>query len=158
MRAIRKIYQFFVDKPIKEGSVLNDRYKVLSVIGTGSYGIVYLCKDLKTNENRVVKQLRPSKRRNKKEVEMFENEISVLRRLNHKNIPMLFEAFSNNGSLFYVMSFIEGDNLEDQIFLKKNPFNEKESLLILAHLLELVRLSSQKRHLPSRFTYSKHAT
>ena len=117
---------------------MNDRYEVLSVIGSGSYGIVYLCKDLKTNENRVVKQLRPSKRRNKKNVEMFENEVSVLRRLNHKNIPMLFEAFSNNGSLFYVMSFIEGNNLEDQIFLKKNTFNEKGSLLVLTHLLELV--------------------
>ncbi|WP_256243547.1 protein kinase [Bacillus sp. V3B] len=117
---------------------MNDCYEVLSVIGTGSYGIVYLCKDLNTNENRVVKQLRPSKRRNKKEVEMFENEISVLRMLDQKKIPMLFEAFSNNGSLFYVMSFIEGDNLEDQIFLRKNTFNEKESLLVLTHLLELV--------------------
>lgn len=136
MRAIRKFYQLFVDKPIKKGVVLEDRYEVLSVIGTGSYGIVYLCRDLKTNENKVVKQLRPSKRR--KEVEMFENEISVLRMLNHKNIPILFEAFSNNGSLFYVMSFIEGDNLEDKIFLRKNTFNENESLLILSHLLELV--------------------
>ena len=71
----------------------------------GSYGIVYLCKDLKTNENRVVKQLRPSKRRNKKEIEMFENEISVLRMLNHKNIPMLFETFSNNGHLILCDEF-----------------------------------------------------
>ena len=98
LRAIRKFYQFLVDKPIKKGAVLNGRYEVLSVIGSGSYGIVYLCKDLKTNENRVVKQIRPSKRH--KEVEMFENEVSVLRMLDHKNIPMLFEAFSNNGSLF----------------------------------------------------------
>ncbi|WP_223881762.1 serine/threonine protein kinase [Niallia endozanthoxylica] len=138
MRAIRKIYQFFVDKPVKEETVLNGRYKVLNVIGTGSYGIVYLCEELNTNENRVIKQLRPSKRRSKKEVEMFEKEIAVLRMLNHPNIPRLFEAFSNNGDLFYVMSFIEGDNLEDQIFFKKKTFNEKESLLFLVHLLELV--------------------
>jgi serine/threonine protein kinase, bacterial len=138
LRAIRKFYQFFVDKPIIKGAVLNDRYEVLRVIGTGSYGIVYLCKDLKTKENRVVKQLRPSKHRNKKEVEMFENETSVLCMLNHKYIPNLFEAFSNNGYLFYVMSYIEGDNLEDQIFLSENTFNEKESLLVLSELLELV--------------------
>ncbi|MBZ5753858.1 protein kinase domain-containing protein [Metabacillus rhizolycopersici] len=144
LRAIRKFYQFFVDKPIKKGAVLNDHYEVLSVIGTGSYGIVYLCKDLKTNENRVVKQLRPSKRYNKKEVEMFKNEISILRMLNHKNIPMLCEAFSNNRYLFYVMSFIEGDNLEDQIFLSKKTFNEKESLLILSHLLELINYLHKK--------------
>jgi serine/threonine protein kinase, bacterial len=137
LRSIRKIYQFFVDVPIIEGEIMNDRYKVLSVIGTGSYGIVYLCKDLKTKENRVVKQLRPSKCRNKKVVALFENETSVLRKLNHNNMPMLYEAFSNNGYFFYVMSFIEGDNLEDQIFFSNNMFNEKESLLILAQLLDL---------------------
>ena len=137
-RVIRKIYQFFYDRPIKAGIVLNERYKVLRVIGMGSYGIVYLCKDLKTKEDTVVKQLRPSKRRNKKEIKLFENEISVLRRLNHQNIPVLYETFSLDKHLFYVMSFIEGDNLEDEIFYHKKSFNEKEALGILAQLLELV--------------------
>jgi serine/threonine protein kinase, bacterial len=137
-RVIRKIYQFFYDRLIKEGIVLNERYKVLRVIGMGSYGLVYLCKDLETNENTVVKQLRPSKRRHKKEIELFENEISVLRRLNHQNIPGLCDTFSNDGHLFYAMSFIDGDNLEDEIFYHKKSFNEKEALHILAQLLELV--------------------
>lgn len=137
MRSIRKIYQFFVDKPIKEGTVLNNRYEVLNVLGTGSYGIVYLCKDLRVQENKVVKQLRPSKRRNKKGGEQFQNETSILSTLKNKNMPMLYESFSNNGD-FYVMSFIEGENLEDQIFFNKKNFNEKESLLILDKLLELV--------------------
>jgi serine/threonine-protein kinase len=137
-RVIRKIYQFFYDRPIKEGILLNDRYKVLRVIGMGSYGIVYLCKDIDTKENTVVKQLRPSKRRNKKEIELFENEISVLRRLNHQNISMLYETFSIDGHHFYAMSFIEGDNLEDEIFYHKKTFNEKEALHILSQLLELV--------------------
>ena len=88
-RVIRKIYQFFYDRPIKEGVLLNERYKVIRVIGMGSYGIVYLCKEVESKENIVVKQLRPSKRRNKKEIELFENEISVLRTLNHQNIPVL---------------------------------------------------------------------
>ncbi|WP_408011403.1 protein kinase domain-containing protein [Pseudalkalibacillus sp. A8] len=138
LRSFRKIYQSIVDIPIKEGTILNNRYEVLSVIGTGSYGIVYLCNDLKSKENRVVKQLRPSKRRNKKEVELFQSETSVLHTLNHKNMPILYEGFSNNEYFFYAMSFIEGDNLEDQIFISKKTFNEKESLLILDQLLELV--------------------
>ena len=137
-RVFRKIYQFFYDRPIKAGIVLNERYKVLRVIGMGSYGIVYLCKDLEAKEKAVVKQLRPSKRRNKKEIELFENEISVLGRLNHQNIPMLYEIFSLDKHLLYVMSFIEGDNLEDEIFYHKKSFNEKEALGILAQLLKLV--------------------
>ncbi|MFC7686087.1 serine/threonine protein kinase [Ureibacillus sp. GCM10028918] len=138
MRAIRKFYQFLIDKPIEIGTVMNDHYEILRVIGTGSYGIVYLCKDLITNENRVIKQLRPSKGRNKQNVEMFEKEISLLRKLDHKKIPMLYEAFSSNGHLFYVMSFVEGDNLEELIFSKKLTFNEKESLLLLTQMLEFI--------------------
>ncbi|WP_342599157.1 protein kinase [Psychrobacillus sp. FSL H8-0483] len=138
LRSIRKIYQFFVDVPIKEGKVLNDRYEVLRVIGTGSYGIFYRCKDLKTNEIRGLKQLRPSKHHNKKEVALFENEIAVLRSTNHKNMPVLMDTFFNNAYLFYVMNFIEGDNLEDLIFLKRVSFNEKESLQLIADLLKLI--------------------
>lgn len=138
LRIIRKIFQLIVDRPIKNGVMLNDRYEVLSVIGVGSFGIVYLCKDLKANEKRVVKQLRPSKHRSKNEIELFENEIFVLRTLSHKHIPMLIESFSSNRNLFYVMSLMEGDNLEDQIFSSKKAFNEKDSLLILSYLLDLV--------------------
>lgn len=132
------MYQFFVDIPIKKETVLHDRYEILNVIGAGSYGIVYLCKDLKTNEKKVIKQLRPSKRRNKKEIELFKNEIFILQAIHHRNMPTLYEDFLYNGCLFYVMSFIEGDNLEDQIFYNKKIFKEKEALLIVAHLLELV--------------------
>lgn len=138
MRTIRKIYQFFIDRPFKNGTILNDYYEISKVIGTGSYGIVYLCEDLKMKEKRVVKQLRPSKRRFKKEVELFINEISIIRTLKHKNMPLFRETFSINNNFFYVMSFIEGKNLEDQIFMNKKTFNEKESLRLLSQLLELI--------------------
>ncbi|MCG7336109.1 protein kinase [Sporosarcina sp. ACRSM] len=138
LRSIRKMYQFFVDIPIQKGTILHERYEVLTVIGSGSYGIVYLCKDLKSQEKRVVKQLRPSKHRHRKEVELFESEIALLHTLQHKQMPKLFETFSTDGYFFYVMSFIDGDNLEDLIFHSKKTFNEQESLLILQQLLELV--------------------
>ncbi|MDO7487212.1 hypothetical protein Q5O89_18115 [Peribacillus frigoritolerans] len=66
MRSFRKFYQLIVDIPLKKSVVLNYRYEVKAVIGTGSYGIVYRCNDLKMNENIVIKQLRKSKRRSKK--------------------------------------------------------------------------------------------
>ncbi|MBX9976563.1 protein kinase [Cytobacillus firmus] len=138
LQSIRKFYQFFADNPIKEGTLLNSRYEILKVIGSGSYGLVYLCNDLNTKEYRVVKQLRPSKCRAKKEIELFQQEISIMRTLNHINMPIIYDASSNNEYFYYVMSFIEGDNLEDQIFLSKKTFGEKESLIILDKLLELV--------------------
>lgn len=138
LRSFRKIYQFLADIPLKKGVVLNYRYEVKAVIGTGSYGIIYLCNDLKMNENIVIKQLRKSKRRSKKELKQFENEISILQKLNHKNIPKFHEKFSQDGNVYFVMDFIEGDNLEDHIFLNHITFNEKESLLFLDELVGLV--------------------
>lgn len=137
LRSIRKAYQFFVDIPLKAGTVLNQQYEVLNVIGTGSYGILYRCKDLKTNDYKVVKQLRLSKQRSKKEIKLFENEISILQKLNHDNMPKFFGAFTHNKLLFYVMNYMEGDNLEDLIFYKKITFNEEQSLNLLADLLVL---------------------
>ncbi|WP_260286181.1 serine/threonine protein kinase [Peribacillus aracenensis] len=138
MRSLRKIYQFFVDIPLKQGVVLNDRYEVKAVTGKGSYGIVYLCNDLKMNENIVIKQLRKSKRRSKKELKQFKNEMIILRMLNHTNIPKFHGQFSHDGNVYFVMDFIEGDNLEDHIFLNQLTYNEKESLIFLVELVSLV--------------------
>ncbi|MGG3477461.1 protein kinase [Peribacillus frigoritolerans] len=138
MRSFRKFYQLIVDIPLKKSAVLNYRYEVKAVIGTGSYGIVYRCNDLKMNENIVIKQLRKSKRRSKKELKQFENEMSILRMLNHRNIPKFHEKFSQDGNVYFVMDFIDGNNLEDHIFLNQLSFNEKESLYFLHKLVDLV--------------------
>lgn len=138
LRSIRKTYQFFVDIPLKEGSIINQHYEVLNVIGTGSYGLLYRCKDLKTDDYKMIKQLRRSKHRSKKEIKLFENEISILQKLNHKNLPKFYETFTHDEQLFYVMNYIEGDNLEDLIFYKRVTFNEEQSLILLIDLLVLL--------------------
>ncbi|WP_260320154.1 protein kinase domain-containing protein [Peribacillus simplex] len=138
MRTIRKIYQFFVDKPLKKGVVLHNRYEITTVIGKGSYGIVYLCKDWQANEQIVIKQLRKSKRRSKKDLEQFEQEISILQALDHESIPTFHEEFTHRENVYFVMEFIEGDNLEDHIFYNHETFTEKEALLFLAELAGLV--------------------
>ncbi|MEH7237222.1 serine/threonine protein kinase [Bacillus sp. JJ1562] len=138
LRPIRKIYQFIFDVPIKEAEILNHRYQVKDMIGTGSYGIVYLCRDLQTKEDKVIKQLRPSKRRNMNEIKLFHEETAIMEKLKHNQMPMFYEAFSERGHYFYAMGYIDGVNLEDEIFLNKKTFNEKESLLFIAKLIKFV--------------------
>lgn len=132
------MYQFFVDRPLDKGTIINNFYKVSHVIGSGSYGIIYYSKDIQTNEIRVLKQLRPSKHRSKSEVALFENEISIISRLQHANMPQFYEDFSVNGSLFYSMNYIEGINMEDLIFSTNKTFNEKEALAFILDLLPLI--------------------
>ncbi|KZE39886.1 protein kinase [Bhargavaea cecembensis] len=139
LRVIRKTRQFFVDWPIREGTVLHGRYQVSDVIGTGSYGIVYLCTDLQVSKKTVVKQLRPSKRHRNKEVSMFQHEISIMRKLDHPKMPVFIEDFSDDGQhLFFAMTFIEAENMEEQIFAEQRSFSEEESLQILYRLLQIV--------------------
>lgn len=132
------MYQFIVDRPYSKGRVIHGTYEVLRMIGAGSYGIVYQCIDLRTNENLVIKQLRPSKRRTKREIKLFENEISILDKLRNDYMPRLHESFQSEGNHFYVMTFIDGDDLDEQLFTKKKTFNEVESLIFIEQLLNLV--------------------
>lgn len=138
IRSIRKIHQFFVDKPLQNGTILNNRYRVSHVIGTGSYGIIYQCVNIETKEEIALKQLRPSKQRKKYDIALFENEILIISRLELASMPHLYEAFSANGSLFYAMNFIDGSNLEDLIFSTNKTFHEKESLAFILDLLPLI--------------------
>ncbi|WP_085993344.1 serine/threonine-protein kinase [Oceanobacillus senegalensis] len=138
LRPIRKVYQFIVDTPLKEAAILHHRYRILDMIGIGSYGMVYLCYDLHTEEKKVIKQLRPSKRRNMDEIKLFYNEVSIMEKLKHNHMPKFYGTFSERGHYFYVMDYIDGVNMEDEIFLNQKTFHEKESLLFIAKLIKLV--------------------
>ncbi|WP_275582025.1 serine/threonine protein kinase [Bacillus ectoiniformans] len=116
----------------------------MQFMGAGSYGLIYLCEDLQTKEPRAVKQLRPSKRRSKKERVQFEHEVTIIKTLNHPQMPVIYDVFSENDSHFYAMSYIEGDNLEEELFLNKKTFTEKESLLVLSQLIHLVAYLHEK--------------
>ncbi len=79
----------FLDKIYSANHLLNDRYQVEKVLGDGSYGIVYLCIEVNTKQKFVVKQLRKSKK--KENQELYKQEISILRKLDHPSIPKLSE-------------------------------------------------------------------
>ncbi|MFD1851113.1 serine/threonine protein kinase [Oceanobacillus bengalensis] len=138
MRVLRKIYQFIVDKPLTKNTIIHERYVVVKLIGKGSYGIVYLCNDLQENERRILKQLRPSKRNKSEEVDLFQQEVNILSHLQHRNMPTLYDNFSEEGNYFFVMNHIEGYNLDKVIFTNKEKYSEKDSLLLFSKLLELI--------------------
>lgn len=138
IRFIRKIVQLFVDQPFDVGEVIHQRYKIIDMLGAGSYGIVYLCIDTLTQEQKVVKQLRPSKRKSKKDIKLYYDEVAIIKELNHPQTPQFYEAFSEKGNYYFVMSYIRGRNLEEEIFEKKKIFTERESLNFLNELVQIL--------------------
>lgn len=71
---------------------------------------------------------------------MFQNEMEIMKQLLHPNMPAIIENFSDDDQhLYYVMTFIGGENMEEQIFTRQQSFSEEESLRVLEQLLQMVQ-------------------
>ncbi|WP_040681294.1 protein kinase family protein [Paenisporosarcina sp. TG20] len=136
-KVMKRGYRFFTDRYYKRNTIIHDRYKVNSLLGIGSYGMTYLCQEIDTKKVCVLKQMTKSK--NKKLIlAQYKQETTILEQLNHPNIPNLFESFSFQNNHFFSMEYIKGRNLEEVLFLKEQVFTERESLILIRDLLQVV--------------------
>ncbi|MEK7831682.1 MAG: protein kinase, partial [Acidobacteriota bacterium] len=100
--------------PIAEGTRL-DRYQILSTIGAGGMGEVYLAQDTRLGRKVAIKLLPSQFAQDKERLRRFEQEAFAASALNHPNIITIYEvghAESEAGNcLFIVTEFIEGETL-----------------------------------------------
>ena len=95
---------------------MNHKYQVIEIIGEGAYGIVYKCKNTKTNEIVAIKKfIELYEKLPKKEIN---REIFLLQISKHENIVKLIEAFINKGYLFLVFDYAEKNLLQ---LIEDNP-------------------------------------
>ena len=103
------------------------RYNVIAELGAGNMGRVILAEDTMMDFPVVIKEMLPnfsdSKDRQYKE-KRFKEEARILFRLKHHNVPRLTEFFTENGSMYLVMEYVEGENL--QKILKNRPGKQIE--------------------------------
>jgi serine/threonine protein kinase len=125
------------DYPAEENTILGNRYTVQQRIGEGSYGILYKCMDQQSGDVVAVKQSRPSKGDYARQ--LLDREAAVLRSLQHPQIPAYRDFFTNNRDRYLVMSYMNGDTLEDLIFEQNMKYEEDECIEITQQLLKLVR-------------------
>lgn len=126
-----------LERPIKNGFILKDRYKIIHFIAKGSYGIAYQAIDLTCEKKVVVKQFRKRKRRARKG--LLEREAGMLKALDHPSIPKFLDLFEEEELSFLVMEFVEGQNVEELIFYTGKRFNEKESFQLLLKVLKIIQ-------------------
>lgn len=134
----KRLKEFMYDRYHKRGVILHEKYKIEDHLGTGGYGIIYLCRDIQTNKSYVLKQLRPSKAKKLKEKQRFQYEVKLLKSINHIQIPQLFDYFLIDGQAYYVMQFIKGKNLEEVLFEEKQTYTELDALVLMEKLLNIL--------------------
>src|SRR5262245_33448374 len=93
--------------------VINNRYEIIRVIGTGGAGTVYRGLDRDTDKPVAIKELRPQNSFDTDITERFRREGEALRRLNHPNIVAMLDALEDDEQQYLVMEFVGGGSLAD---------------------------------------------
>jgi eukaryotic-like serine/threonine-protein kinase len=91
------------------------KYKVLYLIGSGTFARVYRSVHVDSGRVAAVKVLRLRHRRDPIQVEQFLREARVGMQLRHPNIVAIHEIDSDPRSPFMVMEFVEGQTLRELI-------------------------------------------
>ena len=98
------------------GTVLNDRYRVLSLIGKGATSAVYKVEDTKLNQTVAIKVLRNHLAEDPTIIRRFEQEAKTARLLRHPNIVNVRGCEKTGSGIPYlVMDLVEGTSLQDAI-------------------------------------------
>jgi len=114
---------------------LHERYKEQVNIGKGANGKVKLVYDTVTNEMRAMKIIKKSDYNQSKK--KIENEIEVLKKLDHVNIIRLLEFYQDEENYFLITEYCSGKELFERI-VKMNHFSENDASIIMTQILSAV--------------------
>ena len=100
---------------LEAGYLLNERYRIIRVIGKGGMGTVYQAEHIRLDTILAVKEIRAQAGSEEDELAMLEQceqEARFLVRLNHPNLPKVTDAFTDHDRFFLVMEYIDGVTLD----------------------------------------------
>ncbi|MEO1082973.1 MAG: serine/threonine-protein kinase [Acidobacteriota bacterium] len=92
------------------GQRLDGRYELLSELGKGGMGVVYLARDTVLDREVAVKTLHPGYM-SKESIERLRREAQVVAKMDHPAITPVFDLGTHQGALFLVMPVLSGKTL-----------------------------------------------
>jgi eukaryotic-like serine/threonine-protein kinase len=90
-------------------------YEIISMLGSGGMGEVYLAEDTRLRRKVAIKTLAPELTRDERGLRRFEHEAHAASALNHPNILTIHEFGQANGLHFIASEFIEGTTLRNRL-------------------------------------------
>ena len=95
-------------------AALADRYVIDRELGRGGMALVYLARDLRHERFVALKTLKPEIAQAVGR-ERFLREIKLAARLQHPNILAVYDSGDADGTLYFVMPYVEGESLRDRL-------------------------------------------
>ena len=111
--------------------VVDNKYRMDQIVGTGGMGAVYRARDLRLDRNVALKMVRAELLTNAEARRRFRREAQIVARLQHPSIVSIFD-YGNlpDGTAYLVMEFIRGSNLREVL--------EREHRLPLERVVQIV--------------------
>lgn len=136
-------------------------YKIEKVLGQGSFGITYLAEHTKLAKKVAIKEFFMKELNSRSEdgsitgmsdgslsqsyCQKFQKEAVNLSRLDHPNIVRVTDSFKENGTYYYVMEYIQGQNLNE--YVENHHINESEAVEIIKSIADALIYMHEKHHM-----------
>lgn len=117
------------------GKIIASTYEILEKIGSGGGGVVYLGRHLRLNKKIVLKEY---KRTGAAKPAALSREVDALKNLSHTYIPQVYDYVEEDGSVYSVMDFIEGESL-DRPLKRGARFSQPQVIEWACQLLDALR-------------------
>ncbi len=98
------------------GELIDNKYQVLSFVGSGGMSSVYKVKHMLLNKTLALKMIHPHLTSDKESLARFQREAEATSRLDHPNVVKVYEfGITKDDNPYIVMDFIEGITLAQAI-------------------------------------------
>lgn len=140
---------------LRVGTVLHGTYRIDGYLSSGGFGNTYVATNIQFDERYAIKEffmkgvsqrddnnttvsVSNSENRNSfsEQLEKFKKEARRLRKLKSNHIVRVYDLFEENGTAYYVMDFIQGENLAERLKRIRKPLSEDETLSIIRQVLD----------------------
>ncbi|QKQ74714.1 serine/threonine-protein kinase [Nostoc sp. TCL240-02] len=131
--------------PITVGTVLQNRYRIIQILGQGGFGRTYLAEDQRRfNELCAIKELISTATEAvawEKAKELFHREAAILYQIEHPQVPKFRERFEQDQRLFLVEDYVAGQTYRAMLAERQaigKTFTEAEVLQLIQSLLPVL--------------------
>lgn len=123
---------------VREGSIVDGRYRVLQRIGSGGMADVWLADDTHLQRRVALKVLHARFSQDREFVERFRREAESAAGLQHPNIVAVYDRGEFEGSYYIAMQYVEGRTLKQLIDAGLSP---EQAARLIRQVLEAARFA-----------------
>lgn len=104
---------------LEVGTVLQERYEILALLGAGGMGAVYKARDRELDRMVALKVIRPDLAADPHALDRFKQELILARKVTHKNVVRIYDLGDAGGIRYITMDYLEGGDLASKLRERK---------------------------------------